>query len=69
MSVGKEKLDEINNEDMKYDGEDDNLQRTRRENDVTVVEDCNQSWKGSHTRVWVNSYNFLWTTIRVWINK
>ena len=42
MSVGKEKLDEINNEDMKYDGEDDDLQRTRRENDVTGVEDCNQ---------------------------
>ena len=38
MSVEENKVDDINNEDMRYYGEDDELQRTSRKKYVIGVE-------------------------------
>ena len=42
-SVEEEKVDDINDKDMHYDGEDKKLHRNCRENDVTGVEQLQPS--------------------------
>ena len=58
MILEEEKVDEISNEYMHYDGEDKDLQRTGRKKSGTGVEQLQQIMELRHTIVWVNSYNF-----------
>lgn len=55
MRVEEEKVDEINDDDRHYDGQDKNLWITSRENYGTVVEQLQRIIEVIHTRVCINS--------------
>ena len=57
MSVEEEKLDNINNEDVHYDREDNNLRRTNRDNYITGLEQSQPSMEGNSYKSAIKSYN------------
>ena len=57
MSTEEEKLDNINNEDVHYDREDNNLRRTNRDNYITGLEQSQPSMEGNSYKSAIKSYN------------